>query len=265
MDDQTLLRHIQELEDRLDKAEARLITLERSMSSSDAATSGNDAEDLFASDPRVHTALLKYHSQNAVVSSESLGGSRKKTDVRFTFDTNTTMGYQLKNSDSPGYAGHLGRKPLEEYTADEELRTTLRTFLLEDRQNPQIETPNPFAIEVGKRLIRETLLGLEKEYEPTHMVHVVSDRNTIKRVFICPIQVLLKYFEDKAHVVFNQGKKGIKITRSITLSPGITIQRRGSEGYYPDGTPKGRPDDIQTKIGITQTLLSDIFTELPLE
>lgn len=259
---QPLLSNIQELKDQCKELLSRLTVLEKSKSSSAAAKSGNNAEDLFASDPRVHAALIKYHSQKSVVSSKRIGGSGKKTDVQFTFDKDTAR-YQLKNSSSVGYAGHLGRKTLEEYTQDVELRTTLRKFLLEDRQNPQIELPKPITEEIAKKLIRDALLGLEKEYEPTHMIHVVSD-SSIKRVFICPMPDLLKYFESKAQAVFNQGKKGTKITRTIMLSPGITIQRRGGEGYNPDGTPKGRPDDIQTKIGITQAMLSAVFTELPL-
>lgn len=258
MDSSELLPYIEQINmirTLLTSLQSTVALLERKVPTANAMASinGNRAEHTVTTDMRARNALSAYHNKSIVAF--TLVPGKKKTDVKALCDDNSAFMYQVKNSDSPGGSYHINRKPLEEFTADNDLKRTLNTFLLR-----QAGTYNPITKDVSHQIIRLSLLGIEPDMQPTHILHTVTDGDTVKKLFVCQIDTLIAHLCDNAYetALFKTGFRNGKESRSIWLTPGLTLQRRGGDNT------DSRPDDIQTKLGLTKKLLNAIFTELTL-
>lgn len=263
MDAPDLNHYIQQIEilsQRFEELQSTVSLLERHMPTANAmaAINGNRAEHILAKDISSHNALSKYHNKKIVSLVVVKGG--KKTDVKGICEDDDTSKYQVKNSDSPGGSYHVNRKPLEKFTADPGLRQTLNTFLLRKEGEK-----NDIKRELSQHILRRSLLGDVPEFHPTHMIHTVTNSGILEKLFICPMDKLLDYLCKHAHekAIFKTSLRAGEETRSIELTPGITLKRRGTE-YDKKGNIKASSDDIQTKLNLSKALLDALFSELPL-
>lgn len=208
-----------------------------------AATDGNSAEILATTQASFIAALNRYYGESDIVRLERIGGN-KKTDVVVYFENGDRRRLQIKNGSSTGH--HVDRRPLAR--VPEEIRNAVSTICLSElstgsRPEFRKEYTMP-SVEQGFQYIDIAFLGTEAQYRPQDLILTQLENGVIVKASIRPIVDFMTTVLDRMYDPARKGPQG----KTIALCPEFAIQRRGGEGYHPDGRPKGQPDDIQLKL-----------------
>lgn len=220
------------------------------MIQSTAARTGYSAEKLLCTQPIV-LKVLEIHFGKPIKSISRITGN-KKSDNRVIFEDNSIFNLQVKNGTSNAH--HVDRRPLERIP--ECIRTMTSHICLFRTDEPEYTIPTT---EQWFEVVNELFLGNEKDFIPDYILLTEVKDNEIVSLYIESIPTFMACVKNNIFKSVRIGDRG----HTITGGPEFALQRRGGEGKNKDGTPKGRPDDIQLKLKTGKHVMdSHSFTKL---
>jgi hypothetical protein len=239
-----------------------------------AASEGNKWEVTFANvrlqSPDVKARFSEVTGCGDIMEATPSGLERNATDVKVE-GTVRTVNCQVKSAKNDSFNGHWHRCDQDDqfYPADPSItkRVTDHVRLTVSKGDAK-PVHAVFSDEETTMLIRHILAGDKPAHEPQFLV-VTFDRNKpSEESYICPMERVVEWMtthlpEHDTRMPIARQHGTVNLCGSRGSLEGLTLQRRGGEGHHPDGTPKGHPDAIQTKIKLKKgSELLKLFTKL---
>jgi hypothetical protein len=196
-----------------------------------------------------------------IVSAKDIGKLNKATDI-ICYTNGKQINIQVKSTDSESFSGHYHRCDWSNLPTDEAAKKLVKTHCLEGN----VDTTQKLTNEQITGLIIELCYGTDADYRPDYIIAVFNRGKSDQELYICSMERIISHF--LSNIPTEPMEKAIEhgvVCLSKNLEGKLmTLQRRGSEGYYDDGTPKGHPDDIQCKITINRNNsdLIALFTKI---
>jgi hypothetical protein len=215
-----------------------------------AARTGFAAEKIVCTQTLVRT-VLQLHFNKPIQSISVIKGN-KKSDNRVTFEDGSTLNLQVKNGTSQAH--HVDRRPVERIP--ECIRSMASYVCLSRTEQAEYIVPT---CQEWIEVVNELFLGTEREFIPDYLLLTEVNEGQIISMSIESIPNFMQVVKNNAFDSVRIGDRG----HTITGGPEFALQRRGGEGKREDGTPKGRPDDIQLKLKTGKYIMeSHSFTKL---
>jgi len=205
------------------------------MIQSNAALRGYSAEKLVCTQKTFQTALAVYFGK-PIKSICRITGN-KKSDNKVKFEDGSSLNLQVKNGTSKAH--HVDRRPIER--VPECIRSMTNSICLLRIDDFVYTIPT---LEQWIECINELFLGTEEEFVPDYLILTEVNDTDIVSAYIESIPNFMKCVKNNAFDNIRVGDRG----HTITGGPEFALQRRGGEGKNKDGSPKGRPNDIQLKL-----------------
>jgi hypothetical protein len=234
---------------------------------SKAAKDGNAMETTIAqrinNDEDFRKSLSDY-TNSKIKSAKDIGTLKKATDIICYTDNNTRINIQVKSTKDTSYNGHYHRCDWSNLPTDEAAKKLVKTHCLEGN----VDTTQKLTNEQITGLITELCYGNDADYRPDYIIAVFNRGKSDQEVYIYSIERLVSYFI--SNIPTKPMEKAIKYG-VVCLSENkkwklLGLQRKSGDGKKKkkDGTPKGRPNDIQCKIMINRNNsdLMALFTKI---
>jgi hypothetical protein len=208
--------------------------------------------------------ILSKYIGCSIISAEHIGHLNKATDIIYRNNDNKKENTQVKSAKNTSYNGQCHRCDWSNLPTDEAAKKLVKTHCLEGN----VDTTQKLTNEQITGLITELCYGTDADYKPAYMIIVFNRFKSDEEWYICSMDRLVDYFISHISSEPMQiGKKhGVVCLSENKKWKLLGLQRKSGDGKEKkkDGTPKGRPNDIQCKIMINRNNsdLMALFTKI---
>ena len=207
--------------------------------------------------------ILSKYIGCSIISAEHIGHLNKATDIICRNNDKKKENAQVKSAKNTSYSGQCHRCDWSKRpTEDETVKQLIKKHCLEGN----VDTTEALTKKQIAVLINELCYGTDADYKPAYMIIVFNRFKSDEEWYICSMYRLVDYFlSNIPPKPMQKGKKhGLLCLSQNKKWKLLGLQRKGSDGYHNDGTPKGHPDDIQCKITINRNNsdLMALFTKI---